>query len=68
MSPISFAINVTLTMKKSVPIRGKVVSLEGQPIAGAKVEVYMLQRPEPAKFTTWLKQDRARLHQRSNLR
>lgn len=46
--------NVTLTMKKSVPIRGKVVSLEGQPIAGAKVEVYMLQRPEPAKFTTWL--------------
>ncbi len=41
-------------VKDDVPIRGRVIDLEGQPIAGLSVEARLLAKPEEGDLTPWL--------------
>lgn len=46
---------VELQLLPQVPIRGRVLSIEGQPIAGATVGVYQMLRSEAKRLDEWLK-------------
>jgi RNA polymerase sigma factor (sigma-70 family) len=41
-------------VKDDVPLRGRVIDLEGQPIAGVTVEVGLLAKPVDGDLTPWL--------------
>jgi RNA polymerase sigma factor (sigma-70 family) len=44
-----------LRLPEDVPIAGRVIDLEGKPVAGAKVRVLMIETTEPGKFDDFLK-------------
>lgn len=46
----------TVQLRPAVTIRGRLLSIEGQPVAGASVSVYQFRRPHASRFDTWLQQ------------
>lgn len=47
---------VVLKLGREVVIRGRVLSIEGQPIEGATVSVFHVSRPNVTRLKAWLKQ------------
>ena len=54
LAPNFLAEAVTVELPKSVKIRGKIVSIEGLPVANAKIEVYSAAVTKPDKLDAWL--------------
>jgi RNA polymerase sigma factor (sigma-70 family) len=51
---------VELKLVKDVPIKGRIVTLEGKPVAGARVRVLEVARPKDADLSKWLAELKAR--------
>ena len=46
----------TVQLRPAVTIRGRLLSIEGQPVAGASLSVYQFRRPHASRFDAWLQQ------------
>lgn len=47
---------LTVKLQKPVPVRGRLLTLDGQPVAGATVSVYQIIHHDPARIDEWLSQ------------